>query len=136
MKNLIKFRLSLLGMIFCFMTKAQEFQPTLTVETSTFIAKVLTRENHKVRVFLVKRVSYDTALNFMILDNERHSLYVRKLVKKQLQEVFDIDLKYLEDGTYSFEISDEYETVTKTFKKETDIYYKKTIKPLIEVNMQ
>jgi hypothetical protein len=135
MKNLIKIATVALGVGFTGITNAQSIESPLAVETPTFLASFrVMPESSRLRVNVGRREGNETTLFVGLKDTEGHEIYSRKLGKNEKQAVVLLNLANLEDGIYTFEMSDKNGSVTKIFRKGTEQLVVKPTATLVAIN--
>ncbi len=119
MKTQIKIAAIAIGMMLAAQAKAQDFQPSTSIETDTYIAQVKAiYGTFKLHVYLGRHGKKADDLQIIIKDSRGNSLYTENIDKYQKQVLIYFDLTTLKDDTYSLEISDKSEKNIKKFYKE------------------
>lgn len=135
MKTQIKMAVVVLGLMITVNTKAQVFQSPEGIETPTYLAAFHVNEGtFRLRLNLAKQEGNEKTLQIRLKDREGNALYFKQMDKNQRQATVYFDLGALEDGTYTFEISDKSGKAIKTFHKETDAILAIVNKQLIALN--
>ncbi len=119
MKTQIKIAAMAIGMMLAEQAKAQDFQPSTSIETDTYKAQVKAiYGTFKLHVYLGRHGKNADDLQISIKDSRGNSLYAENIDKYQKQVAIYFDLTTLKDDAYSLEISDKSGKNIKKFYKE------------------